>query len=621
MAVPPIQPTRAVTAGPAGLVRTLGASVLLDVVLGLLVAVALPLAIVAIPNTISVVASLLPPGISQIEMMRAHGLALPAMMLTVPLAAVAVRRMRAAPLLIAGLTVLALADAAGGYANSTLLVGVLRVLHGIGAGLLVPATLVAVWERPLILRAVWGAMLAASLLAAQALALWPLDEVRSWKVTLQPYPMLTGVALTLAAVYLILWMRSGGSAVAGPGPSDAERGRLLMAAVPAVGIAALALGTTFDWPPELLVPAAALSIVALFALASAGAFEGAGGRASAYTMLAVGVVVLPTAAQVTYVELGGLGGPGLSGLWHAFVIAGVFGLLAAWTANRLGDAAMPLVAAGGLVIMVAGLCSVRLLLPAADGPALIFPFALLAVGAAAALASALRSPGAGTALFALSLFFPGVLSGFLLGSGIQVVRLNGATTPQALVDAFVDALHLWALIGGGLVVMVIVLGALLARRAPAAVSGTAGATVSDAVSPDEPSPVEGRDDARAEKPHTASAPTGEMRPVAAPQAVVKPDVPVAGPKSALAPAVPEPATELEPMGTEIRFPRESAASRTTPVAKTGSNAGQEAEEGDEPAGHDDPEPGSEPERIGTLPVVPPPTPSPEDELGDGPARA
>ena len=56
-------------------------------------------------------------------------------------------------------------------------------------------------------------------------------------------------------------------------------------------------------------------------------------------MVAVGVVVLPTAAQVTYVEMRGLGGPGLSGLWLPFTIAGVAGLLAAVLALRLGDGA------------------------------------------------------------------------------------------------------------------------------------------------------------------------------------------------------------------------------------------------------------------------------------------
>ena len=158
--------------------------------------------------------------------MRAHGLALPAMMLTVPLAAVALRRVRAAPISwSAGLALLAVADAAGGYAG----LGLPRRraaggLHGIGAGLLVPATLVAVWERPPVLRALWAGVLALSLLAAQALALWPLDEVTRWQVTLQPYPLLTGVALALAAVYLVLWMTAGRPAGAGGGRSRSAAG-------------------------------------------------------------------------------------------------------------------------------------------------------------------------------------------------------------------------------------------------------------------------------------------------------------------------------------------------------------------------------------------------------------
>src|SRR5690606_36901774 len=194
MAVPPVPQSRTATA-----VRAARVPLLLDIVIGLLIAAALPLAVVAIPNTISLVATLLPPGISHIDMMRMHGLALPAMLLTVPLAMLAVRRFRAAPMAVAGLIVLALADVAGGYANSVATVGVLRALHGVGAGVLVTATLAAVYVRPRwrILLAIWGAALAASMVTAQALALWPLDGADSWRITLQPYPLLTGVALVL----------------------------------------------------------------------------------------------------------------------------------------------------------------------------------------------------------------------------------------------------------------------------------------------------------------------------------------------------------------------------------------------------------------------------------------
>ncbi|GHE47700.1 hypothetical protein GCM10017673_56920 [Streptosporangium violaceochromogenes] len=606
MAVPPVQPSRRVAAGPSGLVRPFRVTLMLDVVLGLLVAVTLPLAIVAIPNTISVVAALLPSDVSQIEMVRAHGLALPAMVLTVPLAGLLLRRVRAAPALIAGLALLALADAAGGYAGSAPLVGALRILHGLGAGLLVPATLVAVWGRPPVMRAVWGGMLAVSLLAAQALALWPLDEVTSWRVTLQPYPMLTGIALVLAAVYFVLWTRNGEGTVTGVVPGVVGRERLLTMAVPAVGAAVLALGTTFDWSPGLLLVAAGLSIAALSGLAFAATFEGSADRGPAYIALAVGIVVLPTAAQVTYVELGGLGGPGLSGLWPAFVAAGAAGIAAAVLVSRLSDASMPPVAAGGMVAVVAGLCAVRLLLPAADGLQVIFPFALLTVGAAVALTAALRPAGLGAALFALSLFFPGVLSGFLLGGGIQVTHLRGAWSPQAMVDAFVDALHLWALAGGGLVVVMIVLGALLGRR-PAA-SRTRGSC-----------PAGGGDGA-------IGAPAGGIPagvvPVPAPAPPVDPAS--AGPVGGRTP-VPEPGPSASGAGRRgRRFPSPGPA-----FEAADGDRDEEDEERDGQPGQAVPRPQSRPrtgprprpepapDGPGSLPVVPPPTPSPEGALGDG----
>ncbi|WP_326642773.1 hypothetical protein OG884_05485 [Streptosporangium sp. NBC_01755] len=613
MAVPPIQPTRAVGAGPTGLVRALGVPLMLDVVLGLLVAVVLPLAIVAIPNTISVVAALLPPEVSQIAMIRAHGLALPAMVLTMPVAAVLVRRVRAAPMVVAGLTLLAFADAAGGYAGSTALVGILRVLHGVGAGLLVPATLMAVWGRSPFLRVVWAATLAASLLAAQALALWPLDQVDSWRVTLQPYPMLTGVALVLAALYLVLWLKDGEGA-AGPDPGGAARGRTLWAVVPAAGVAALALGSTFDWSASLVIRAALVSVLVLLALASSGASRGAVGRAPAYAMVAVGVVVLPTAAQVTYVELGGLGGPGLSGLWSAFAIAAVVALLAAALTNRLGVTTMPMVTAGGLVVVVAGLCAVRLFLPTSGGLALILPFALLAGGTSVALTGALRSCAEEAALLALSLFFPAVLAGFLLGSGVQVAQLREARTPQALVDGFVGALHLWTLVGGGLVLVVIVLAAVLARLLPGSPDSLPG-------SPDSP----------------PDAGTADVSPMA-------------GPASGL---VPSPAGEADPAGgawqgavtrgqpgpTVVRPRSEAVAGSHTPARSkpearpmsgsvaaagggTGAGKGNRSRPRHEPdrVPESDPDTEPEPEKVVAPPVVvPPPAPSPEDGPGGGPA--
>ncbi|WP_405145534.1 hypothetical protein OG589_01820 [Sphaerisporangium sp. NBC_01403] len=468
MAVPPIQ-----AAGFRSLGRVHRLPFVLDVIVGLLTAVALPLAIVAIPNTISVVSALLPPEIAGVGILRAHGLALPVMLCTVPLAGAALRRFPAAPILVAGLALLAVADVAGGFAGSTFGVGALRVLHGVGAGMLVPATFAASWERPSpargVLMPIWAGALAVSLLAAQALALWPLDAVTSWRVTLQPYPLLTGLALALAAVYFVLSRLTGESADARA--ESARRGHLVLAAGPSVGIAVLAFGTTFNWPSGLIVAAAGLAVVMLLAMACAGRIEGPGGRVLAFVMVAVGLVVLPTSAQVTYVELGGLGGPGLSGLWAPFGLAAVIAFAAALVAGRVSDALVPKLVGGGLVTMVVGLCAVRLFVPAAWGMPLLLPFVLLTAGAAVAVTSALRGVGLRAALFGLSLCFPAVLSGFLLGTGIQVgwlraVSSSGTVTSQAMVDGFVGALHIWALVAGFVVVIVLVVGAVLARRLP-----------------------------------------------------------------------------------------------------------------------------------------------------------
>ncbi|MEU8271506.1 hypothetical protein AB0B89_30645 [Sphaerisporangium sp. NPDC049002] len=477
MAVPPIQ-----AAGFRSLGRVNRLPLVLDVIVGLLTAVALPLAIVTIPNTISVVSALLPPELAGVGILRAHGLALPVMLCTVPLAGAVLRRFQAAPILVAGLALLAAADVAGGFAGSTFGVGALRVLHGVGAGMLVPATFAASWERPGAARGVlvpvWAGALAVSLLGAQALALWPLDDVTSWRVTLQPYPLLTGLALALAAVYFVLSRLTGETADARA--AETARGHLVLAAGPSVGIAVLAFGTTFNWPSGLIVAAAGLALVMLLAMSCAGRIEGPGGRALAFVMVAVGLVVLPTAAQVTYVELGGLGGPGLSGMWAPFGLAAVIAFAAALVTGRMSEALVPRLVGGGLVTMVVGLCAVRLFVPAPSGLPLVLPFTLLTAGAAVAVTSALRGAGLRAALFGLSLCFPAVLSGFLLGTGIQVDRLravssSGRVTSQAMVDGFVGALHIWALVAGFAVVVVLAAGAVLARRSPEESPASSGA--------------------------------------------------------------------------------------------------------------------------------------------------
>jgi hypothetical protein len=86
-----------------------------------------------------------------------------------------------------------------------------------------------------------------------------------------------------------------------------------------------------------------------------------------------------------------------------------------------------------------------------------------------ALAAAIRVTSIGAALFALTLCFPAVLAGFLLGTGMQIARLRAVAessnpTAQGLVDGFVSALHAWALVGGFAVVASLALATVLARR-------------------------------------------------------------------------------------------------------------------------------------------------------------
>ncbi|MBF8187802.1 hypothetical protein ITP53_19095 [Nonomuraea sp. K274] len=461
---------------------------MLDTLLGLLVVAALPLAIVAIPNTLSVVAELLPADIDQVGWRRTHGLALPALMLTVPLASLALRRVKAAHLLLAGVALVAVTDAAGGYAASELAVGVMRVLRGAGSGLIVTGTLVAVWDRVPALRALWVGVFSLSLLAAQALTLWPLDDVSSWKVTLQPYPMVTGAALALAAAYMVALMLFGRSA--SPVPDTGERGRLGMAVLLAAGIGVVAISTASEgWRAVPVMLLGALAIAGLLALASVGAAES---RTLAYSMVAVGVVLLPSAAQVTLVEMGGLGGPGLRGLWVPYGVAGMLAIGASVVVRLFAVGAGRWLAPLGLLSMVAGLCAVRLMVPSEDGLVLVAPLTLLAVGAAVALTATLQEVGIGAAVFGLSLCFAGVLAGFLLGTGVQMKMFDGVTSAQQLVDNFVGALHKWALVGGFLLVAVIVLVSVMARRPPMSAqifdgetSPSGGGSVRETAFPDE----------------------------------------------------------------------------------------------------------------------------------------
>src|SRR5690606_41388858 len=69
----------------------------------------------------------------------------------------------------------------------------------------------------------------------------------------------------------------------------------------------------YEWAVDYVIPAAVVAFLALLGVASTGE---ARGRRASYAIVAMGAVVLPTSAQVTNVELAGLGGPGLRSEEH-----------------------------------------------------------------------------------------------------------------------------------------------------------------------------------------------------------------------------------------------------------------------------------------------------------------
>ncbi|WP_370786168.1 hypothetical protein, partial [Actinomadura fibrosa] len=142
-----------------------------------MVVTAVPAAVLVVPDTsanvISAAVRALGLGDGQVAgLLRATGLALPALLLTVPLAAVAARRFRAGSVLTTGTLVLLGGLGAVRFASAVPLAGTIRAAQGVGAGLMLPASLVLVWERgSRALSALWAGVLAGALLAAMPVVL------------------------------------------------------------------------------------------------------------------------------------------------------------------------------------------------------------------------------------------------------------------------------------------------------------------------------------------------------------------------------------------------------------------------------------------------------------------
>ncbi|MFI0485737.1 hypothetical protein [Actinomadura sp. 9N215] len=423
----------------------------------LLTLTALPAAVLAVPdavvNVVPAAASALELGDAEIAgLLRATGLSLPALVVAVPLAAVAARRFSAWPVLVTGLAVLLTGLGAVKFAHSVPLVGTVRAMQGAGAGIMLPACLVLVWERrSRALTAVWAGALAGTLILAMPLALKavpvPADGVAvpDWRVALVPYPWAAVAAAVAALVHLLLRGRAPWEL---PASRHTERGQLLLPVVPAAAFAFLTVVAASEWSPGARLVVAGFALTALLGLALAAGRDAVAGSpfGCAIVMIAAGLLSHPVAGPLA-------------------------GLAAADARERTGAADVPLLpfAVAAAAAMAGALASVRagarhavrtgyVLMIAAlplgflthldDRRTVLVPLVLLGAGLGLALAASLRDAGVGAALFGLSLCFPAVLAGQLLVLSLQAARLERLRplTEAEQIHALRHGYHVWLVV-------------------------------------------------------------------------------------------------------------------------------------------------------------------------------
>ncbi|MQA87819.1 MAG: hypothetical protein GEV03_25150 [Streptosporangiales bacterium] len=460
------------------------------VLIGLVILTAVPVAVLVVPNTISLAAAaavrslgVQPESASQV--VRVYGLALPALMLTVPAAAVHARRTRPWPVLLTGLVVLGATELLAGMVGSVFLLAVLRIFQGIGAGMVLPATLVlvtALQRRGQRLLSAWYAgVLVVSLMAVTPMLYLALlgDE---WDDIMQPYPLLVAAALVCTALLIIAERPEG---LPRAGTRESER-ILLLPVIPALGLSVFAFGASFNWATWALLALAVTALIVMYGLTTLGdAFDGRAGVNHAVVSVSAGVVVLPVTAQIVNISLPGFGGPGLGQVWAPLAVA-VLVTLAAAVAGNLGrpDSASKLVIAG-LVAAGLGLLAVRLFMPASNW-LVILSMALLGGGIGCAFGASLRGISSGAGLLGLGLIFPAVLAGQLL-SGAFMLRVTesiaqGTLQPQYVHGVLLSALRSWVTVSA-LVLLVAIVDVSLAsmrregrRRRPRAAGSAAERT-------------------------------------------------------------------------------------------------------------------------------------------------
>jgi hypothetical protein len=421
---------------------------------------------------------------STIAVLRAAGLALPAMAALAGIAALAVLRLRAWPVLLAGLLVMAGADALGGSARTVTVIAVVRVLHGAAAGLALPAALALAWERALAPRrwliALWSVVAVAGLTAAPAVTRARLAS-GGWHAALAPDPWLTGAALTMAALYAVLaagpGVPSSGAASSASAPGyrargagarldatharpdatharqDAtqERAQLAVLAVPGIGLGALSVAVTYR-PPAALLAAGAVAVLILYGVAAVASADRLVGGPLCFPVIGAvtGLVVAPVAGAIT--SLRALD-PGSSGRLSWLPLAVTAGAAITGVAIALTFRERPrTVVLAGLVIAMEGLAAARLAGPYVPGVVLAGVSAPLVGGLAAAMTAALAEAGVASALSGVSLLVAGLLTGYLASGAVQVRMVTHLTVGPAQLQAaerlaLAGAVGVWELAG------------------------------------------------------------------------------------------------------------------------------------------------------------------------------
>jgi hypothetical protein len=435
-----------------------------------IVATVIPLVVLQIPDAI---AWSLPPRLAGgpavvASLLRASGLAQPAMAVAGSLAALAVRWLRAGPVLLAGLLVLAAADMLGDAARTVALIGVDRSLHGAGAGIAMAGVVAIAAERRSprrseqgrptlgrpeqgrpkrgqpgagppdtgrrLLAGWWAAFTVAGLATAPELMRHRVSS-GGWHAALQPCPWLTGIGLVLGALYAMLAEGTAGTTARNVFPA-AERAQLALLTAPVAGICAIAVAVTYRGDKAVVAAAIADAI----ALAAITARAGTAAR-FAVVCAVTGFTLAPAAGAVT-----ALTEPAqpTAGTGVAVLVAALCGAALAVATRRPHARAATAI---GLSVAAVGLAALDLAgLAAPSGRLLAVLCVPLAGGLAAALTASLHATGAAGALAGLVILVVALVAGYLAAGAMQLRALTGARTVPAAHAALVTAAGHWALV-------------------------------------------------------------------------------------------------------------------------------------------------------------------------------